>query len=145
LKEYSSYTFYKDESDTSTSFFDSSYLYQAIKSKYESDGSGFYGWGTLRYFLFEYECFLDDQSKSRKSIVSWENFTKPPKTKISIEHILPQTPTNTYWTKRFGDLSEKQLVYYQGSLGNLILLDQSINSSLQNDSFPDKKNGKARK
>ena len=28
--------------------------------------------------------------------------------------------------------------YYQGTLGNLLLLNKSINSSLQNDSFPDK-------
>ena len=58
---------------------------------------------------------------------------------ISIEHILPQTPDNIYWKDKFQDISDEKMKYYQGTLGNLLLLNQSINSSLQNDSFPDKK------
>ena len=84
-------------------------------------------------------------SKSRKKVIAWENFIKSQNNTISIEHILPQTPSDPYWQRRFGKMTEKELKYYQGSLGNLMLLDQGINSSLQNDSFPKKKNVKTEK
>ena len=44
--------------------------------------------------------------------------------------------------KSFADVTEENYHFYSGSIGNLLLLSQSINSSLQNYDFDDKKNPK---
>lgn len=54
---------------------------------------------------------------------------------------MPQTPTE-YWQKEFSGIPEATYRYYNGTLGNLLLLSMSVNSSLQNDSFPQKKSPK---
>jgi uncharacterized protein with ParB-like and HNH nuclease domain len=101
-------------------------------------GDGFYGWRDLRYFLFEYEHKLSIHNNLQK--VDWNMFTKAEKDKVTIEHILPQTPSKWYWRNKFRQYSENEIKLLSASLGNLLPLAQSINSSLQNDSFPDKKN-----
>lgn len=111
-----------------------------IDKKFAKDGPGFYGWNDLRYFLFEYEEYLK-QSRNQPKL-GWENFTKHENDKVSIEHICPQTDTSKYWKSRFGKYSDQKKNYLKGSLGNLLPLSSSINSSLQNDDFPDKKNTK---
>lgn len=135
LNERINYTFTYKEKDV---FFNSSYLYNALKRKFES-GSGFYSWGGLRYFLFEYEWNLYQSGQSRRYAPNWSSSEGLEKGYISIEHILPQTPDNTYWKNMFKGIPNDKMKYLQGTLGNLLLLDQSINSSLQNDSFPEKK------
>lgn len=106
-----------------------------------SSGKGFYDWRGLRYFLYEYEYELSNRNNIQK--IDWNLFTRVEKDKVAIEHILPQTPTNWYWRNQFRDYSEDEVKYLSASLGNLLPLAQSINSSLQNDSFPDKKNPSA--
>ena len=103
------------------------------------DGSGYYGWSGLRYFLYEYEQELLSQTRQEK--VGWSDLLKSSGDKISIEHIYPQTPTSG-WEGAFADLSEQGRARYSGSLGNLLLLSMSINSSLQNISFDEKKSPK---
>ena len=62
-----------------------------IDRKFTSEGSGFYGWNGLRYFLYEYE---EEHKKSRNQPkISWKNFVKSEKDQVSIQHILPQTPS----------------------------------------------------
>ena len=102
-----------------------------------SNGSGFYGWGSIKYFMYEYEYSLAEQYGIEK--IKWELFTKSEKDKVSIEHILPQTPTKHYWRNQFRQFSEAEIEQLSGALGNLLPLSQSVNSSLQNDSFYDKK------
>ncbi len=68
-------------------------------------------------------------------------FKKDEKDKVSIEHIYPQTDTNEYWVERFGNYTDTQRKYLNGSLGNLLPLSLSINVKLQNYSFDDKKHG----
>ena len=104
-------------------------------------GVGFYGWHDLQYFLFEYEYTKAIQNNLPK--VNWSLFTKVEKDKITIEHILPQTPNKWYWRNQFRQFTEDEVKILSGSLGNLLPLSQSINSSLQNDSFYDKKKTKA--
>ena len=135
LDEHIKYTFIHTESDV---LFNSDYLYNALNRKFES-GEGFYSWGGLRYFLFEYEYSLWQASASRRAAPNWFDSEGLEKGQISIEHILPQTPDNAYWQEKFQNIADNKMKYYQGTLGNLLLLNQSINSSLQNDSFPDKK------
>lgn len=106
-----------------------------------SNGDGFYGWRGLHYLLFEYEYAKAEETGIEK--LGWAPFTRVEKDKVSIEHILPQTPTNWYWKNQFRKYSEDEIKILSGSLGNLLPLSQSINSALQNDSFPDKKSSKS--
>lgn len=105
-----------------------------------NNGTGFYYWSGLRYFFYEYENSIIPFDRTSK--IDWDLYTKPEKSKISIEHILPQTPTNEYWNSRFSQYSEEQQKSLIGAIGNLLPLSLSINIQLQNDSFPDKKTPK---
>lgn len=120
--------------------FNAKYFYDYLYKRFNSGGrSGYYGWHGLRYFLYEYEINLLSQSRQQK--VTWDDLLKTPKDKISIEHIFPQTPTDN-WKNVFSDVREDDYCYYSGSIGNLLLLSMSINSSLQNDTFDEKKHPK---
>lgn len=101
--------------------------------------SGYYGWSGLRYFLFEYEASLLTESRQKK--VEWNDLLKTEKDKISIEHIYPQTETGE-WAALFEAIKGEDRWLYSATLGNLLLLSRSINSSLQNDNFEDKKHVK---
>jgi hypothetical protein len=107
-------------------------------------GDGFYSWRDLKYFLYEYEYQLSVKKNITK-IGDWSLFSRVERDKVTIEHILPQTPTNWYWRNQFRQFDEEEIKLLTGSLGNLLPLAQSINSSLQNDSFHDKKNPTARR
>ncbi len=111
-----------------------------IEKHFDNMG-GFYYWNSIKYFLFEYELHLAQQNNLDK--VSWEMFTKTEKDKVSIEHILPQTPTKYYWRNQFRQFDDEEIELLSCALGNLLPLSQSINSSLQNDSFEDKKTSKS--
>lgn len=107
-------------------------------------GYGFYGWNELRYFLFEYEQGLMESGRN-SSLVEAGYFYNRDKRKdmVSIEHILPQTPNEAYgyWLNALKDYNEEEQMILTNSLGNLLPLSQSINSSLQNNSFEEKKVG----
>lgn len=104
---------------------------------------GFYSWATLRYVLYEYERKLAFGKGSSRSL-SPDIFKADKRDLCSIEHIYPQTPTDKYWIKNFEEYDDVQKYRLTGSLGNLLPLSKSINSSLQNDSFEEKKIGKYR-
>lgn len=105
-----------------------------------NSGYGYYGWNSIRYFMYEYEYSLAVKNGIDK--ITWELFTKAEKDKVSIEHILPQTPTKFYWQNQFRQFSSEEIEQLSGALGNLLPLSQSVNSGLQNDSFEDKKHSK---
>lgn len=107
-----------------------------IEKHFDNMG-GFYDWKSIKYFLYEYELHLAQRNNLDK--VSWKMFTKTEKDKVSIEHILPQTPTKYYWRNQFRQFDDEEIELLSCALGNLLPLSQSINSSLQNDSFEDKK------
>lgn len=101
---------------------------------------GYYSWPAKTYFLYEYELYLMNNQANQK-IYPENLFKKDEKDKVSIEHIYPQTDTNEYWLERFGNYTDTQRKYLNGSLGNLLPLSLSINVKLQNYSFDDKKHG----
>lgn len=113
--------------------------FQNLLFKKFQDGSGYYSWSGLRYFLYEYELSLLDDSRQKK--VDWSDLLKTDRDKISIEHIYPQTATEA-WAESFAAIPVENRPYFNGTLGNLLLLASSINSSLQNDSFAAKKHPK---
>ncbi len=97
--------------------------------RYKRD-MGFYKWKGIRYFLYEYEKYLQSDNEEK---VDWKMVEKNQNDKITIEHVFPQTADDPYWTERFGD---SVLLH---SLGNLLLLSRSKNSELQNHPFNKKK------
>lgn len=127
LDELLSVLFNQDGSLRSNDFHN--YLYRLFDS-----GRGYYGWAGLRYFLYEYELSLSPRAKK----VEWEDLLKSGKDRITIEHIYPQTETPE-WAVAFNDIEPERRPHYGGSLGNLLLLSGSVNSSLQNVSFANKK------
>ncbi|MDM1039551.1 DUF262 domain-containing protein [Myroides odoratimimus] len=138
LNDRMNYCFYIPDNSEET-YFDYTYFQKFIDKKFKS-GGGFYSWNGLRYFLYEYEMEKVRQRGSQK--IDWKLFVKSEKDKVSIEHIYPQTPTDKYWKQNFKDYKKAYQPFFQGTLGNLLPLSQSINSSLQNDCFDDKKNAK---
>jgi uncharacterized protein with ParB-like and HNH nuclease domain len=118
--------------------FKTSYFEDFLKKKFDSKNpTGYYGWSALRYFLYEYELSLAAKRGQHK--IHWNLFVKHERDEVSIEHILPQTPDEPCWKQAFKGLGDKKLTYLKGSLGNLLPLSMSINASLQNDCFVDKK------
>lgn len=89
-----------------------------------------YHWAGLKYFLYEYEEHLAGRREVR---LPWDRVEKR---QNSIEHILPQTPTDEYWTSRFDDEQRARLTH---DLGNLCLTYD--NSSYGNKPFPAKRGG----
>ncbi len=108
-----------------------------LQERFKNDGNGYYGWNGLHYFLYEYELYL--RPPKRQTKVVWDALWE--KDKLSIEHIFPHTLTDG-WKAVLAEVDEKDYPLYRGSIGNLLLLSQSINSSLQNYDFGDKKNPK---
>lgn len=112
-----------------------------IKRKYANEGRGYYDWNSLKYFMYEYEYNLMSE-KGIEKINPEKFFSSNKKDEVTIEHILPQTPTKRYWKNEFRQYinNPQEMAYLTGELGNLLPLSKSINSSLQNDSFEEKKN-----
>ena len=95
--------------------------------KLELGNMNWYNWTGLRYFLYAYESSLSNGVPIK---ISWVDAWK----KDTIEHILPQTPDNDYWTKIWDDESIKIHLH---DIGNLCITFD--NSHYSNKSFPDKK------
>ena len=132
LAERLTFTFNEDGSFRSDEF--QNILYKKFDAEV-----GYYGWSGLKYFLYEYELSLLSGSRQKK--VDWSDLQKTPKDKVSIEHIFPQTATKD-WIKVFKDVKPRFRKNFSGSLGNLLLLSASVNSSLQNDNFNQKREPK---
>ncbi len=138
LKEKMSWSFYASEEGEKT-YFDHGHFQKYLQKKF-NNGGGFYNWNGLRYFMYEYEMDKVRQRGSQK--IDWKPFVKGEKDKVSIEHIYPQTADKNCWKDTFSHVSDGQRALLTNSLGNLLPLSMSINSSLQNDCFRDKKNAK---
>ena len=109
-----------------------------IEKNYEK-GEGFYSLKGLKYFLYEYELFLQEKTKSPKKLLDYEMYSAKNSEDITIEHIFPQSSNFIpYWKKYF---KTKDSSIYLNSRGNLLLLSRKKNSLLSNTSFKDKKKG----
>ena len=121
------------------------YLYMvdfesAFDSLFDGKKMGYYDWDGIRYFLYEYEIDLKENSKNSETKVFWDKYEQT-NNKISIEHILPQTPKDKSWKEVLKGLNTKDKNKLTHALGNLVLLSKSKNSTFQNHSFEIKKNG----
>ncbi|MFW5871646.1 MAG: DUF262 domain-containing protein, partial [bacterium] len=126
----------QDEEYYYEGWFDLGAFNNYVKDQYDK-GEGFYSWNGLRYFLFEYELFLQQKANGNQK-VSWTDFNKRKK-EDTIEHIYPQTPKDNCWTSVFNEHSKKERKILLNTLGNLVLLGQSKNSEFQNKCFDFKK------
>jgi uncharacterized protein with ParB-like and HNH nuclease domain len=114
-------------------------LYEHL-SDWVKNGHGYYGWHSIKYFLYEYELHLQNRSKSNREKINWKEFSKEnyQDDYESIEHIYPQRARDPYWTGRFSEFTSAQKRLLRNSLGNLLPLAIPRNSSLGNKSFPEK-------
>ncbi|WP_088311962.1 DUF262 domain-containing protein [Bacillus cereus] len=110
---------------------------QISDNYFKKSNNGYYGWRGLRYFLFEYELYLQEKSGSTVDKIDW---TKYEKNSDSIEHIYPITDSDSYWKSYFDRFKQQEKILLVHSLGNLVAISQSKNSSLKNSSFTEKKN-----
>lgn len=103
--------------------------------------NGYYSWGAIRYFMYEYEQHLRKLSKTTRQLLHWEaykaeGFDSDHKT---IEHIYPQRATDPYWKTQFSEFSVIERNTLRNSLGNLLPASNGKNASLSNKSFEAKK------
>lgn len=118
-------------------FYTSSDILERIKKEFRRDG--FYNWDGIKYFLFEYEESLRVESKSNRTKIDWDEFSKEQDDFYSVEHIYPQTPgKDGNWNKHYSLLLPRQRSILKNSLGNLLALSMPKNSSLKNKSFVEK-------
>ncbi len=94
---------------------------------------GWYSWKGTKYLLYEYELYLQELSKGETKL-QWEEINSD-----TIEHIYPRTPKDKCWIDNFSSLNEKEKTRKLHTLGNLVLLSHSKNSSLGNKRFDAKK------
>jgi len=94
---------------------------------------GYYSWGALNYFLYEYEEHIRGSEDHKVQ------FSKS-KSK-SVEHVLPQTTERTVWEKILVKMDKNGIKRYTHSIGNLVLINSDKNSELLNSSFDKKKEG----
>jgi uncharacterized protein with ParB-like and HNH nuclease domain len=115
---------------------------------------GYYGWSGRFYFLFEYDTYLRNinSNSTIASKINWEDFYN----KNSIEHIFPQSAALSLdeyceWeiteakTNRYNAIQQDWISFTQylpeerkrfcNSLGNLLAISSSDNSSFSNDPF----------
>lgn len=110
-----------------------------ITEKYKvGSQEGFYAWNGLRYLLFEYETELRNKGKQSLEKLDWDKLNSYKKDHVTVEHIYPQTASEP-WQKDFIIYDDQQKHFLTHSLGNLLPLSRSKNSSLQNFSFAVKK------
>jgi hypothetical protein len=114
-------------------------LIKLIRTNFKSNKEGFYGWHGIRYFLYEYELSLKEQSKSYSEKLNWEKFAQDDRDFKTVEHIYPQKARSKCWTEEFSSYSTKEKSALRNSLGNLVPLSTSKNSSLSNKCFDQKK------
>lgn len=103
---------------------------KALVENFASVGD-WYSWPKIKYFLYEYEEYL--AMKARVQVVPWKQI-QVRKREDSIEHILPQSPSDAYWLDRFTAEERERLTH---DLGNLCLTFN--NSSYGRKPFPDKR------
>ncbi len=94
-----------------------------------SETNNFYWWGGIRYFLYEYELELARDTGVK---LKWSDLEKYPQR--SVEHILPQTPDDAYWSNCFDADALKVYTHYVGNLS--LTMD---NSSYGNKPYPKKR------
>jgi Protein of unknown function DUF262/Protein of unknown function (DUF1524) len=73
----------------------------------------------IAYFFYEYECFLHEQTKSGFKLLDFQQFGKDTNsTKLTIEHIEPQTPANRDPSANLHKIGNLLITYDNSALSN---------------------------
>lgn len=122
-------------------FFFNQEFSDVLFDRLKDGSSGYYKWSFAKYFLFEYELYLQSTSKTVRNKIDWEMFSKEnfERDYATVEHIYPQKARSKYWSDRFSKFTPSQKRMLRNSLGNLLALSRPKNSSLSNNSFPEKR------
>jgi hypothetical protein len=73
----------------------------------------------IAYFFYEYECFLHEQTKSGFKLLDFQQFGKDTNsTKLTIEHIEPQTPPNRDPSANLHKIGNLLITYDNSALSN---------------------------
>jgi len=120
--------------ETNNNLYGNEDYYKAIVKSFKSNG--FYKWEGIRYFLYEYDLSLYEQSKTERVKLDWKIFSDFDYN--SVEHIFPQNARKKCWTANYSKYSSREKNYLIHSLGNLIPISTNKNSSFQNKCFVDK-------
>jgi hypothetical protein len=110
--------------------------HKEFENAFENERGNWYEWGGINHFLYEYEHYL---AGGRPVELTWESLSSRPRAS-SIEHILPQTPTDNAWLDKF---SPEKRQRWTNDFANLTLTYD--NSSLGNRKFIDKKGSPGKK
>lgn len=124
-----------EDSDNPETIFKNSMFNEEIKNSRDSfnsalDDINFYGKGMTRvskYILLRIDM---ERSYNQHKKISYGG-------EITVEHILPRTPTDQYWLSKF---NEDERLKWTNKLGNLVLLNSRKNSQAGNKPFPQKVN-----
>lgn len=110
-------------------YFDISGFYSFLKDLFLRDNTnGYFDWKFLKYFLYEFDL---ESSKE-------ENFQQLPYNGTStVQHIYPSSPLLTSWQNHFSDISNRNLRFIAGNLGNYVLVNKNLDEQA---SFDTKKN-----
>ncbi len=105
-------------SDDISGYFDSDNFYNFLKDLFQRDlTNGYANWNYLKYLLFEYEYYLNNEDEH----VSYKN--------VTIQNIMPYESSKACWKSQVSILSRRERKYLTGSLGNFILTKNGKNSS----------------
>src|SRR3990167_4940446 len=132
----------KTLTDISDKYSNSAELIESIMSIGNKTKYAYYGWGVIRFFMYEYEQDLKKKSKTTRELLIWsqnpnlEDYDSDHKT---IEHIYPQRAHDKYWQDKFKSYNLRQRNALRNSLGNLLPVSHGKNSSLSNKGFDTKK------
>lgn len=121
---------------------------RAVEDRFNNNVTGYYKWEFTKLALVEYEeNFHHDGNKPIKC--GWDEFSFDE----TVEHIYPQNPNGKgaeYWKNNIpidgrANKTEKLSKSIQNSLGNLLFLSRSDNSSVSNGPFNSKNNEPCKK
>lgn len=116
------------------------FSWSEIIIEWVKNSPSYYGWKTLKYFMFEYDLHLMKKARSKNEKLEWRDFIGKNYREeyATIEHIYPQNARDKYWTSRFSKYTQQQKNALRNSLGNLLPLATPRNSSLSNKAFDEK-------
>lgn len=120
---------YKDNLFPWEGHFDPTEVQKVIAGRLKG-GNGFYNWTLGRLLIYAWEDRLRGQ-KGRPEKRSWDRFHWDE----SVEHIFPQNPVKGWKESISVNSKSPALATISNSLGNLLLLSKSLNSSASNEIF----------
>ena len=89
----------------------------------------------IKYILAKLTQYIDEEGfGTQPAYAKLENYINK---EIDLEHILPDAPTAELLAE-FDNNNKEEYNKYKHRLGNLTLLEKTINASIQNDSYPEK-------